>query len=64
LVRWFDLNASIGVIARDGSREKVFFQFTAMPGQGYRNIKPGVPVQFEVVEGRIGSIARNIQQIG
>src|SRR5579864_7151899 len=64
VVRWFDLNAGIGMIARDGSGEDVFFHFTALPGQGYRTIRPGVPVKFEVVEGRTGLTARNIQRIG
>ncbi len=64
VIRWFDPNAGIGVIARDGSGEDVFFHFTAIPGQGYRTIKPGVPVKFEVVENSTGTTARNIQQIG
>src|SRR5947207_2466271 len=63
VVRWFDLNAGIGLIAREGSGEDVFFHFTAFPGQGYRTIRPGIPVQFEVVETRTGPTARNIQQI-
>jgi cold shock CspA family protein/peroxiredoxin len=64
VVRWFDLNAGVGMIARDGSGEEVFFHFTALPGQGYRTIRPGIPVQFEVVENRTGPTARNIQPIG
>ena len=64
VVRWFDLNAGVGMIARDGSGEEVFFHFTALPGQGYRTIRPGVPVKFEVVENRTGPTARNIQRIG
>jgi peroxiredoxin/cold shock CspA family protein len=63
VVRWFDLNAGIGVIARVGSGDEVFFHFTALPGQGYRTIKPGTQVQFEVVEARTGTTARNIQRI-
>jgi cold shock CspA family protein/peroxiredoxin len=64
VVRWFDLNAGVGMIARDGSGEDVFFHFTALPGQGYRTIRPGVQVKFEVVENRTGPTARNIQRIG
>jgi cold shock CspA family protein/peroxiredoxin len=64
VIRWFDPNAGIGVIARDGSGEDVFFHFTAIPGQGYRTIKPGVTVKFEVVENSTGATACNIQQIG
>jgi len=63
VVRWFDLNAGIGVIARDGSGDDIFFHFTALPGQGYRTIRPGTPVKFELVEGSSGPTARNIQRI-
>ena len=62
-VRWFDLNAGIGMIAQAGSGDEVFFHFTALPGHGYRTINPGTPVQFELVETRSGPTARNIQQI-
>jgi len=63
VISWFDLNAGIGMIAREGSDKDIFFHFTALPGQGYRTIRPGIPVQFEVVETRTGPTARNIQQI-
>jgi cold shock CspA family protein/peroxiredoxin len=63
VINWFDLNAGIGTIAREGSGDDVFFHFTALPGQGYRTIRPGMSVQFEVVETRTGPTARNIQQM-
>ena len=63
VVRWFDTNAGIGMIAREGSSNEVFFHFTALPGEGYRTIRAGVPVQFEIVQGRAGLAARNIQRL-
>ncbi len=63
VIRWFDLNAGVGMIARDGSDDDVFFHFTALPGQGYRTIRPGTVVKFEMVESRNGLTARNIQRI-
>src|SRR5437763_14489267 len=63
VVRWFDLNAGVGMIARDESGDDVFFHFTALPGQWYRTIRWGTLVQFEIVETRTGLTARNIQQI-
>ncbi len=63
IVHWFDPNAGIGMIAREESGEDVFFHFTAIPGQGYRTIRPGTAVKFEIVESRNGLTARNIQQI-
>jgi len=61
VVRWFDLNAGVGMIARDGTGEEVFFHFTALPGQGYRTIRAGTAVKFELVESSHGLTARNIQ---
>ncbi len=63
-IRWFDLNAGIGMIAVESESEDVFFHFTALPGQGYRTIRAGTPVKFEVVESITGHSARNIQPIG
>jgi cold shock CspA family protein len=61
VVRWFDLNAGIGMIASEGTGDEVFFHFTAIPGQGYRTIRAGTLVQFELVESSHGLTARNIQ---
>jgi cold shock CspA family protein/peroxiredoxin len=61
VVRWFDLHAGTGMIAREGRGEEVFFHFTAIPGQGYRTLRAGTLVQFELVESSHGLTARNIQ---
>jgi cold shock CspA family protein len=61
VVRWFDLNTGIGIIARDGTGDEVFFHFTALPGQGYRTLRAGTHVKFELVESSHGLTARNIQ---
>ena len=62
-VRWFDAAKGVGMIAREGSGDgdDVFFHFTAIPGQGYRTVRPGQRVRFEVVENLTGPTARNIQ---
>jgi peroxiredoxin/cold shock CspA family protein len=60
-IRWFDHAAGVGMIAQAETSEEIFFHFTAIPGQGYRTIQAGTPVQFERVESPTGPIARNIQ---
>jgi peroxiredoxin/cold shock CspA family protein len=64
VVRRFDVKAGSGTIAREDSGEDVFFNFTAIPGDGYRTIKPGTLVKFELVESKFGLTACNIQQQG
>ena len=63
VVRWFDLASGNGGIARDDGGAEVFFNFTAIPGEGYRTIRAGTPVAFEVVQNPSGPTARNIQRL-
>lgn len=62
VVRWFDLRAGSGMISRGDGNEDVFFNFTAIPGEGYRTLSVGTLVKFEIVEGEFGLTARNVQK--
>lgn len=62
VVSRFDVGSGVGEISSDVSDDGVFFHFTAIPGEGYRTIRPGTPVSFEVVEGEAGLSARNVQE--
>jgi len=64
VVRSFDVDAGVGEIESDASETGVFFNFTAIPGEGYRILEPGTPVGFELVENETGLTARNIQKRG
>lgn len=61
VVRWFDLKAGSGMIAQKDGGADVFFNFTAIPGAGYRTLQAGTPIKFELVKGKFGLIARNVQ---
>lgn len=62
VVRWFDLKTGNGMIAQDKGGEDVFFNFTAIPGEGYRTLQAGTLVQFELVHNPFGVTARNVQK--
>jgi peroxiredoxin/cold shock CspA family protein len=64
VVRSFDVDAGVGEIESDTSDNGVFFNFTAIPGEGYRTLSPGTAVRFELVENETGPTARNIQKRG
>jgi cold shock CspA family protein/peroxiredoxin len=63
VVRRFDVEAGVGAITYDSSDEEVFFHFTAIPGEGYRTLRPGTSVRFEIVESEAGLTARNVQKV-
>ncbi len=58
----FDVDAGVGMISSDASDDGVFFSFTAIPGEGYRTLRPGTPVSFELVENERGPTARNVRR--
>ena len=63
VVKSFDLASGNGEVSRDDADEEVFFNFTAIPGEGYRTVRPGTRVRFEVVEHpNTGPTARNVQR--
>ncbi|MBM0745318.1 MAG: cold-shock protein [Leptolyngbya sp.] len=62
IIRWFDLQSGNGMIVRDDTNDEIFFNFTAIPGEGYRTLQAGTFVKFELVENKAGLTARNIQK--
>lgn len=60
LVSSFDLRTGNGYIETTDIEDPIFFNFTAIPGEGYRTIKQGTKVRFELVETYTGLSARNV----
>jgi CspA family cold shock protein len=58
-VKWFDAKKGYGFINRQDG-EDVFVHYSAIKGDGYRVLKDGQKVEFEVVEGRKGLEAANL----
>jgi len=61
VVEWFDVQSGNGMINWEG--KKIFFNFTAIPGQGYRTVAAGSAVNFEIVDNKTGLSARNVRTI-
>ena len=55
-VKWFNGQKGYGFIARDGG-EDVFVHYSAIEGQGFRNLEEGDRVEFSVEQGRKGPAA-------
>ena len=61
-VKWFNGHKGYGFIEVEG-RDEVFVHYTAIQGEGYRTLKDGEEVSFEISEGSKGSHARNVVRI-
>lgn len=56
VVKWFSPEKSYGFISVDGMPD-VFVHYTGIRGTGYRNLKEGQLVDFEIVIGKKGKQA-------
>ena len=62
-VKWFNNAKGYGFVVADGRDEDLFAHYSAIQMEGYRTLKAGQPVQFEIIQGPKGLHAVNIQSI-
>ena len=62
-VKWFNGSKGYGFIEREGG-DDVFVHFSAIVGEGYRNLDEGQQVEFDVEQGQKGLQASNVTVIG
>ena len=62
-VKWFNAEKGFGFIEQDGGGPAVFAHYSAIAAQGYRELKEGQAVSFDVNQGAKGPQAANIMPI-
>lgn len=63
-VKWFNDAKGFGFIEPDGGGADVFAHFSAVQMEGFRTLKQGGPVSYELVQGPKGDLAQNICSLG
>ncbi len=58
-VKWFNDSKGFGFITRE-SGDDVFVHFRSIAGEGYRSLREGEQVEFDVVDGPKGLQAENV----
>ncbi|KQQ27470.1 MULTISPECIES: cold-shock protein [unclassified Frondihabitans] len=60
-VKWFNSEKGFGFITPDDGSTDVFAHFSAISGDGYRNLEENQKVEFETAQGNKGLQAENIR---
>lgn len=60
-VKWFNNAKGYGFILPEEGGDDLFAHFSSIQMDGYKTLKAGQPVQFEIIEGPKGLQATNIQ---
>ncbi|MEA2827123.1 MAG: cold shock protein [Actinomycetota bacterium] len=63
IVKWFSSEKGFGFISRSDG-DDVFVHFSAIEGDGYRNLEEGQAVEFEVTTGPKGLQASSVRATG
>ncbi len=61
-VKWFSRAKGYGFIQREGG-EDVFVHFSAIQGEGFRNLEEGDQVEFSIENGPKGPQAVNVVKL-
>jgi cold shock protein len=62
-VKWFSSEKGYGFITPEDGSADVFVHFSAIAGEGYKNLDEGQKVEFEVTSGQKGPQASSVKPI-
>ena len=60
-VKWFNDAKGFGFIEPEGGGADVFAHFSAVQMEGFRTLKQGSRVEYDLVQGPKGNLAQNIR---
>jgi CspA family cold shock protein len=62
-VKWFSNQKGYGFISQDNGKD-VFVHFSGVISEGYKSLKEGQEVEFDITEGTKGDQAANVRITG
>jgi CspA family cold shock protein len=63
IVKWFNDGKGYGFITPDEGEKDCFVHYSAIQGSGFRSLKEGERVEFEMVQGEKGPAAENVVKL-
>ena len=60
-VKWFSAEKGYGFITLDDGSPDVFVHFSAIAGEGFKNLEEGQKVEYEVTQGQKGPQASTVR---
>lgn len=62
IVKWFDCKKGFGFVVNDDGKD-VFVHYTVIEGDGFRRLRDGEKVEYEVAQGPKGLSASKVRRL-
>jgi len=62
-VKWFNDQKGYGFIAKDDGSGDVFVHYSNIQNEGYKTLKEGDAVEFDVIDSEKGPKAANVKKV-
>ena len=62
-VKWFSDEKGFGFITPEDGSADVFVHFSAIQGEGYKELAEGARVEYDVTQGQKGPQAANVRNV-
>jgi CspA family cold shock protein len=62
-VKWFNNAKGYGFIETTGTERDIFVHYSAITGDGYRTLRQGQVVRYELADGPKGPAALNVESV-
>lgn len=63
-VKWFNDSKGFGFVTPSDGSKDCFVHHTAIQGEGFKTLREGEHVEFDVVQGQKGPAAENVTPVG
>ena len=63
-VKWFNDSKGFGYVTPEDGSKDCFVHHSAIQGQGFKSLRDGQEVEFDIVQGQKGPAAENVTPVG